>query len=113
MHDHNKLDPRKAKDVTTIILCNVVYPYLLKVRHLTKMDQITANDTDIRTSLMVKEAAPNVDDWQYAGDIGKFFLFRFKTQKLRWHVNQYLNCLGYRTEFTDYRSGYEFESKPI
>jgi hypothetical protein len=85
------------------LYCDDLYTYSLRVKHLTGTDQISADDTDLRVSLMVAKLVPDVGTWQYAGDVNGEFVFKFLNHRDMETVQQYLETTGYHTKFVRVR----------
>jgi len=96
------LDKKLQHNRGQVISCDDTYNYILKVHHLTGIDQITAADSDLKVSLYVKEMVPDVEEWQYGGDINAKYIFKFHLHRDRENVKRYLESLGYPTESRDF-----------
>lgn len=55
--------------------------------------------------MIVKQAVPDVEDWQYGGDINGFYIFKFHSFSDRAKAQALLTSLGYTTETRDFLRG--------
>ena len=97
------LDKYLRNNPAQIVNCDDLYNLWLLVDHPTGIIQITVNDSDGKVSLLVLKAIPDPEDWQYGGDSGTQYLFKFHSPSDRGTAKNYLDSLGYTTETRDFR----------
>lgn len=86
-----------------VVDCQELYPLMLLVKHdPDPVHLISIAETDWTVSYHVKQIIPDVEDWQYSGDTGKFYLFRFHNFDQRAAVRENFEALGYTTEIKNF-----------
>lgn len=96
------LDQPLTNNPGQIVSCDDLYPLWLKVKHATGIDQITRAETDLTVSMIVKQMVPDVENWQYGGDINGFYIFKFQNAAHRAQAQARLVYEGYTTELRDF-----------
>lgn len=96
------LDPSLVNNPGRIVSCDDLYPLWLKVKHSVGIVQITRAESDLKVSMMVREMVPDVEDWQYGGDINGFYIFKFHNSAHRAQARAKLIFEGYTTELRDF-----------
>ncbi len=89
----DNLPQRKVQNVD----CSALYPLLLKVKHRALPQERWAGDSDLKTSLIVKDIVPDVEDWQYSGRKRGFDNFRFHIPSQRTAAAERLKFFGFET----------------
>lgn len=97
------LDKYLRNNPRQIVDCNDLYNLWLSVEHPIGIDQITTGDSDIKVSLFIKDIVPDVEDWQYGGDTGTRYIFKFHRDSDRAQAIAYLSTFGYTTHKRDFR----------
>jgi hypothetical protein len=86
-----------------VVDANDIYPLVLRVRHSKdQLHLISVAETSGTVSLLVKQAVPDVEDWQYTGDTGEFYIFRFHNFDQRDTARENLEALGYTVEIKNF-----------
>lgn len=97
------LDPYLRNNPKQVVDCDELYNLWLFVWHPTGIIQITTGDSDAIVSLLVKSMVPDVEDWQYGGDINSKYIFKFHSDYQRAQVKAFLELSGYSTYTRDFR----------
>lgn len=96
------LDKYLRNNPKQVVSCDDIYERILRVKHsLNKVEQITIAETDLTVCARIKEMVPDIEEWQYGGDINGFYIFKFHNYNDRAKAQAYLISLGYTTQIRD------------
>ncbi len=96
------LDPYLRNNPQQIVHCDKLYNLWLYVKHPTGAIQITMGDSRDYVAMRIKDVVPDVEDWQYGGEINNQYIFKFHTYSDREQARINLEQLNYSTSSQDF-----------
>lgn len=97
------LTPYLRNNPQQVVSCDDLYSLILKVEHSRNpVDLIAIAETDLTICMYIKEMVPDVEEWQYGGDINGHYIFKFHKYDDRAKARAYLISLGYTTHIRDF-----------
>jgi len=95
------LGPYLRNNPQQVVTCDQLYPLTLKVFHSPDpVHLIAIHETYWTVAKKILEVVPDVDDWQYTGDVNNSYRYAFHSHKDRAKAQEHLKTLGYTIEIS-------------